>query len=66
MRPLAVLMQGIKSVQMDLNVRVGDVAIEGMIEGHEVPRVNEDGKSSSSCAERGMVIGNSFLKKVIH
>lgn len=48
----------------DLNARLGDVAIEGMIEEHLVPGVNKNGlKLVELCIDRGMAIGNTWFKK---
>lgn len=44
MNALAVLMQKIESVLGDVNARVGDVALEGIIRRHGARGVNGNGK----------------------
>lgn len=48
----------------DLNVRVGEVANEGKnSRGHGLPGVYETGgKLIESCAERGILVGNTWFK----
>uniref|UniRef100_A0A8C8DHP6 ribonuclease H n=1 Tax=Oryzias sinensis TaxID=183150 RepID=A0A8C8DHP6_9TELE len=52
----------------DLNARVGDERIEGVVGGHGVPGKNDNGERLiGMCTEREMVIGNTwFRKKEIH
>ena len=51
----------------DLNARVGNVAVEGVIGRYGVPGRNENGERMIGlCVERELVIGNTFKKKEIH
>ena len=48
----------------DLNARVGDEKLEGVLGGYGVPGVNESGESLlGMCFESGLVVGNSLFKK---
>ena len=48
----------------DLNTRVGDGEIEGVVGKNGVPGENESGKRLlDMCVEQELVIGNSFFKK---
>ncbi|WP_435331512.1 hypothetical protein, partial [Klebsiella pneumoniae] len=48
----------------DLNARVGDTAVEGVVGRYGVPGRNDSGeKMIGMCIEREMVIGNTFFKK---
>ena len=48
----------------DLNARVGNEVIEGIVVRHGVPGRNESGKRLlEMCAEQGLVVGNSWFKK---
>ena len=51
-------------VMGDLNARVGDSEVEGIVGKYGVPRVNENGERLVEiCAEREFVIGNTWFKK---
>ena len=48
----------------DLNARVGNKVIEGIVGQHGVPGRNESGKRLlEMCAEQELVVGNSWFKK---
>ena len=48
----------------DLNARVGDEEIEGVVGKYGVPERNESGESLlNMCVENELVVGNSFFKK---
>ena len=48
----------------DLNARVGNEVIEGIVGRHGVPGGNEsDGRLLEMCAEQELVVGNSGFKK---
>ena len=48
----------------DLNARVGDGGVEGVVVKYEVPGENESGERLlDMCVEQELVIGNSFFKK---
>ena len=48
----------------DLNARVGDGEVEGVVGKYGVPGENESGERSlDMCVEQELVIGNSFFKK---
>ena len=48
----------------DLNDRVGNQVIEGIVGRHGVPRRNESGERLlEMCAEQKLVVGNSWFKK---
>ena len=48
----------------DLNVRVGNVVIEGIVGWHRVPGRNESGERLvEMCAEQELVVGNTWFKK---
>ena len=48
----------------DLNARVGNEVIEGIVGWHGVPERNESGKRLlEMCAEQELVVGNSWFKK---
>ena len=48
----------------DLNARLGNEVIEGIIGQHGVPGRNEsDEQLLEMCAEQELVVGNSLLKK---
>ena len=48
----------------DLNSRVGNEVIEGIVGEHRVPGRNESGERSlEMCAQQELVVGNSWLKK---
>ena len=48
----------------DLNARVGDGEVEGVVRKYGVPDENESGERLlDMCVERELVIGNSFFKK---
>ena len=48
----------------DLNARVGNEEIEGIVGRHGVPERNESGERLlEMCAEEEFVVGNSWLKK---
>lgn len=48
----------------DINVRVGNVAIEGILREHGVPGMNEKGGILYMCAEREMVMRNVWFMKI--
>ena len=52
----------------DLNARIGEGEIEGMIGKIGVPRVNGSGERLiGMCSELGLLIGNKFFRKrLIH
>ena len=48
----------------DLNVRMGNEVIEGIVGRHGVPGGNESGERLlEMCAEQELVVGNSWFKK---
>ena len=48
----------------DLNARVGNEVIEGIVGRHGVPGRNECGERlPEMCAEQELVVGNSWFKK---
>ena len=48
----------------DLNARVGNEVIEGIVGRHEVPGRNESGERLlEMCAQQELVVGNSWFKK---
>ena len=48
----------------DLNTRVGNEVIEGIVRRHGVPGRNESGERLlEMCAEQELVVGNSWFKK---
>ena len=48
----------------DLNARVGNELVEGVVGRHGVPGRNENGERMIGlCVERDMVVGNTFFKK---
>ena len=48
----------------DLNARVGNEVIEGIVGQHGVPGRNESGERLlEMCAEQELVVGNSWFKK---
>ena len=48
----------------DLNGRVGNEVIEGIVGRHGVPGINESGERLlEMCAEQELVVGNSWFKK---
>ena len=48
----------------DLNARVGNEVIEGIVGRHGVPGRNESGaRLLEMCAEQELVVGNSWFKK---
>ena len=48
----------------DLNARVGNEVIEGMVGQYGVPGRNESGERLlGMCAEQELVVGNSWFKK---
>ena len=48
----------------DLNARVGNEVIEGIVGRHGVPGSNESGERQLHiCAEQELVVGNSWFKK---
>ena len=48
----------------DLNARVGNEVIEGIVGRHGVPGRNESGERlPEMCAEQELVVGNSWFKK---
>ena len=48
----------------DLNARVGNEIIEGIVGRHGVPGRNESGERLlEMCAEQELVVGNSWFKK---
>ena len=48
----------------DLNARVGDEEVEGVMGNYGVPERNESGESLlNMCVENGLVVGNSFFLK---
>ena len=48
----------------DLNAKVGDREIEGVIGKYGVPGVNENGESLiEMCNERSMIVGNTYFEK---
>ena len=48
----------------DLNARVGDEEVEGVVGKYGVSEKNESGESLlNMCVENGLVVGNSFFKK---
>ena len=51
-------------VLRDLNARVGNEVIEGIVGGHGVPGRNESGEGLlEMCAEQELVVGNSWFNK---
>ena len=47
----------------DLNARVGNEVIEGIVGQHGVPGRNESGERLlEMCAEQELVVGNSWLR----
>ena len=49
---------------MDLNARVGNELIEGIVGRYGVPGRNESGdRLLEMCAEQELVVGNSWFKK---
>ena len=51
-------------VLRDLNARVGNEVIEGIVRRHGVQRRNESGEQlPEMCAEQELVVGNSWFKK---
>ena len=51
-------------VLRDLNARMGNEVIEGIVGQHGVPGRNESGERLlEMCAEQGLVVGNSWFKK---
>ena len=54
------------AVLVDLNARVGNEVIEGIVGRHGVPRRNESGERLlEMCAEQELVVGNSWLEKMM-
>ena len=48
----------------DLNARVGNEEIEGIVGRHGVPERNESGERLlEMCAEQELVVGDSWFKK---
>ena len=59
-------MEGVNYVVLlgDLNARVGDVEVEGVVGKYGVPGENESGERLlDMCVEQELAIGNSFFKK---
>lgn len=46
----------------NLNTRVGDVAVEGIISGMGYTIMNEHGEMIELRAEKGLMIGNTLFK----
>ena len=50
----------------DLNARVGNEVIEGIVGRHGVPGRNESGERLlEMCAEQELVVGSSWFKKIM-
>ena len=50
----------------DLNARVGNEVIEGIVGRHGVPGRNESGERLlEMCVEKELVVGNSWFKKMM-